>query len=180
MGTGTPVHCTVSTQSGDEWAGRGGGCGECARAHYTVSTQSGMSGQAREEEAASVHGYTGTLHREHIPGTSGHAREEGPRVHGCLMSKPLGCEWRGQGGGRGELRGISVKCTTILDFTDRRFRDKDVWVCLGSGVIVCRRCSLSRTFKWRQIRRVAVSSELADRDSCSERAKQNRVSHCMV
>ena len=33
--TGTPDRYTVSKQSGNEWPGQGGACGECVRAHRT-------------------------------------------------------------------------------------------------------------------------------------------------
>jgi len=55
---------TVSKQSGSEWLGQGGGRSERVRVHrcrYIICADSqGVSGQAREEDAASAYRYTGT------------------------------------------------------------------------------------------------------------------------
>jgi len=52
---------TMSQQSGNGWAGPGGGCGESVRGTGAlVDNNQGTSGQAREEDAASLYGYTGT------------------------------------------------------------------------------------------------------------------------
>ena len=90
---------TMSNQSGDEWPGPRGGRGECAQVHYEQpvrgrvwpapgrrtrrvctgtpqATSQRTSGQAGEDDAASVHRYT--------------------------TSKQSGDEWPGRGGGRGE------------------------------------------------------------------------------
>ena len=73
--------CPMSKQSGNEWPGQRGGCGECVRVHrHTTRQQPGhYSGQVEAADATSVYWYTkrkqpradAKSHR-----TSGQVREE--------------------------------------------------------------------------------------------------------
>ena len=84
---------------GTLWANsQGAGCGECARVHrYSMSKQSGRVHYAgtpvdyeqtvREEDAASVQGYTGTL-------WANSQGEGAVRVHRYTMSKQSGRRMR--------------------------------------------------------------------------------------
>ena len=88
---GTRVH--MSKQSQSEWPGKGGGCGECVRVHYEHTVRQRVarqrrriwractgtllahiqatSGQAGEEDAASVYGYTKTQRTIAVRGEAG-------------------------------------------------------------------------------------------------------------
>ena len=54
----------MSKPAGHEWPGQGGGSGECVQVHLLVhheqTASQVTSGQAREENVASVYRYTGT------------------------------------------------------------------------------------------------------------------------
>jgi hypothetical protein len=61
---GTLVYSAQTVREGVARPGQGGGCGECVRVYWIALRKlSGNEwpGQARQENVASVNGYTGTL-----------------------------------------------------------------------------------------------------------------------